>query len=712
MASLGVSVPLQWDQRNRQDREVSARLAEATALRLELTEAARERLAETQTWYDSWRSELARLDAYRQTLIPLAAARTSAALAAYRGGEGRLSDVLEARRAEIETELERLRIEQDAARLWASARVPAAARQPRRRAGAGRRAGHDRQGASAMSLTRLFLVLLLLGALGIGGYGLYRLGLQQGADAGAPVAANAAPGANASTAIDPTAAPATETPLVDPSSWGIPEGETATRRHMADGLRAGQVDPVTGRKILYYHDPMVPGKNFEDPGKSPFMDMMLVPAYGGSAGADASDVSISPRMQQNLGLRTAPVTHGPLAPQVSAVGAIAWNERDQAMVQVRALGYVEKLHVRAELDPVTAGQPLVELYVPDWVAAQEEFLALQRMQGSGLAPLRQAARERMRQAGMDETQIQQVAASGRLQARTTIRAPIDGLITELQAHEGMTVLRGATLARINGIDTVWAHAEVPESQAALLQPGTPVSARTPALPGVEITGQVQTLLPQVDQTTRTLTARVVLRNPEGRLTPGLFVSMQFRPAGSADLLRVPSEALIHTGDRSLVMRTTDAGGFEPVAVQTGIEADGLTEIRRGLEAGQQVVISGQFLIDSEASLKGIEARLPPLEAAEDADAGMAMGKDRDPDAPPPSYRTRARVEAVDGRVLTLTHPAIPALDWPGMTMDFALAPELDDTLPANGSEIEIQFRLQQAGPPQIRRSRPWHREGE
>lgn len=548
-----------------------------------------------------------------------------------------------------------------------------------------------------MTLTRLFLILLLLGALGIGGYGLYRLGLQQGTDLGA----------DASTSADRAIDHAAATPLVDPSTWGIPEGEAATRRHIAEGLQAGQVDPVTGRKILYYHDPMMPGKNFDAPGKSPFMDMMLVPAYAGGEGADASTVSISPRMQQNLGLRTAPVTIGPLTPRVSAVGTIVWNERDQAMVQARALGYVEKLHVRAELDRVTAGQPLLELYIPDWVSVQEEFLALTRMQGSGLAQLRQAARERMRQAGMDEARIRQVETSGRLQARTIVKAPIAGLITELKAHEGMTVLRGETLVRISGIDPVWAHAQVPESQAVLLRPGTPVSAQTPALPNTTIAGQVQAMLPRVDTSTRTLTARVELLNPEGQLTSGMFVTLQFRPAGDGDRLRVPSEALIHTGNRSLVMLATDAGDFQPVEVETGVEADGLTEIRRGLEVGQQVVISGQFLVDSEASLKGIEARLTPLagEAGADMDMDMDMDidmdMDTDIDTPALSYRTRARVEAADGRVLTLTHPAIPALDWPGMTMDFALAPELPDPLPANGTELEIRFRLQDAGPPQI-----------
>ena len=143
----------------------------------------------------------------------------------------------------------------------------------------------------------------------------------------------------------------------------IAQGEDATRRHIASGIKAGDVDPVTGKKILYYHDPMVPGNKFDKPGKSPFMDMMLVPVYADSDG-DQRNVTVSPRIQQNLGVRTAPVTEGTLSPQVSAVGSIAFNERDQAIVQARATGYVERLHVRATLDRVAKGQPLVELYVP------------------------------------------------------------------------------------------------------------------------------------------------------------------------------------------------------------------------------------------------------------------------------------------------------------------------------------------------------------
>ena len=204
------------------------------------------------------------------------------------------------------------------------------------------------------------------------------------------------------------------------------------------------------------------------------------------------------------------------------------------------------------------------------------------------------------------------------------------------------------------------------------------------MPGASFDGKVQSLLPEVNPATRTLRARMELANPDGQLVPGMFVSMNFTDLQADTALLVPSEALIHTGRRSLVMLAGDGGRFRPVEVETGIESGGQTEIRGGLQAGQRVVVSGQFLIDSEASLKGLEARL----------GTEAVAPDR--------HHTVARVEAVDGDMLTLTHPAIPSLAWPGMTMDFRLAPDL--AAPADvaaGADVDIEFRMQEDDAPQI-----------
>ena len=445
-----------------------------------------------------------------------------------------------------------------------------------------------------MKRTTVVIGLLAAATLAGGGYGLYSFGVKRGMTA-APMAA---------------AAPASATPPAAPGAapQGVADGEDATRRHIQAGLKAGDVDPATGRRILYYHDPMVPGNKFDKPAKSPFMDMMLVPVYAGAEG-DEGKVTVSPRIQQNLGMRTAQVVEGMLSPQVAAVGSIAFNERDQAVVQARATGYVERLHVRATLDRVAIGQPLAELHVPDWIAAQEEFLSVRRMQGTDLSGLVDAARQRMRQVGMSDGQIRLVESSGRTQPRITLTAPIGGVVTELTAREGMTVMSGAMLFRINGLSTVWANAEVPESQAALLRSGAKVQARSPAVPGVSFDGKVQVLLPEVNPATRTLKARVELANPGSRLVPGMSVTMNFMDTRPEKALLVPTEAVIQTGKRTVVMLAEDNGRFRPVEVEAGIESGGQTEIKRGLQAGQRVVVSSQFLIASEASLRGVEARL-------------------------------------------------------------------------------------------------------
>ena len=507
-------------------------------------------------------------------------------------------------------------------------------------------------------------------ALGAVGYGAWIAGMRAGMDMGGGAAVQSAPG----------------TPQ-DPGTWTVAQGGDATARHLRDGLRAGDVDPVTGRAILNYHDPMVPGKNFDAPGKSPFMDMMLVPRYAGGDSADTGGVSVSPRIQQNLGLRSVAVVEGPLDGAVTVAGNVAWNERDQVVVSARSMGFVERLHVRATLDRVVAGAPLAEIYVPDWVAAQEEYLAVARMAGSDLGPLREAASQRMRQAGMDAAQIDRVVRTGTLQPRFTLRAPISGTMTELMVREGATVMPGMALLRLQGTDTVWAEGQVPESQVAQLQPGARVSATSPAVPGQRFDGRVQAVLPQVDPATRTLKARLELANPGGRLVPGMFVQMRFADPVGRPVLLVPSDAVIHTGRRSVVMLAEEGGHFRPVEVGVGREAGAQTEIVQGLQAGQRVVLSGQFLIDSEASLRGLEARLNqtpmPMPAAD-------------------LHRTDAVIDAIEGDTARLTHPAIPALKWPGMTMAFRLPPpgQRPRAL-ASGDKVRIEFRMQEGAEPQI-----------
>ena len=435
-----------------------------------------------------------------------------------------------------------------------------------------------------------------------------------------------------------------------------------------------------GKRILYWHDPMVPGQKFDQPGKSPFMDMPLVPVYADAGdSADSGRVSISPRMQQNLGVRTAEVRTGTLTPTLEAAGTVAYNERDTAVVTARANGFIEKLYVRAALDPVRKGQPLAEVYAPDWVAAQEEYLSVKRMHGQGSEALLAAARQRMQLAGMNEEQVKLVETSATAQPRFTLLAPIGGVISELGVREGMTVMAGALLFRISGLGSVWVYAEVAESAAAQVVPGNSVEARTPSRPEKIFKGRVVAILPEINQTTRTLKTRIEIANIGGTLTPGMFATVNFTPAAKNGVLLVPSEAIIATGRRKVVIAEADDGKFMPVEIETGVEAGGQTEIRKGLSNGQKVVVSGQFLIDSESSLKSTTSRMTDAPAKKDAVAKV--------------HRGDARVEAITSNAVTLSHGAIASLEWPPMTMDFK--PPLTG-MPQNvrkGDRVAIEFKL-------------------
>jgi Cu(I)/Ag(I) efflux system membrane fusion protein len=388
---------------------------------------------------------------------------------------------------------------------------------------------------------------------------------------------------------------------------GVVAGRGTAMSGGAAPHKPGDMDPETGKRILYWHDPMQPAQRFDHPGKSPFMDMQLVPVVEGAAGGET--VQISPRLQQNLGVRLAEVTRGRIRAPITASASIGYDERDVAVVQARATGFVEHVRVRATQDVVRQGEPLADLYVPDWIAAQTEYLAVRSLQSPGSADLVAGARDRLRLAGMPEDVIRLLEKTGKAQPRFTLTSPISGVVTELSARDGMTVMSGNPLFRINALSTVWLDAQVPETLAHDVHVGDTVSARSGALQGSVFAGTVTAVLPSVDPTTRTVTVRVALPNPKRQLLPGMFVSVQFASGGGPEVLIVPSEAVIETGTRRVVLVSEAEGRFRPVNVETGRADGGETEIRSGLAAGQKVVVSGQFLIDSEASLRATEGRL-------------------------------------------------------------------------------------------------------
>jgi Cu(I)/Ag(I) efflux system membrane fusion protein len=450
----------------------------------------------------------------------------------------------------------------------------------------------------------------------------------------------------------------------------------AVHRAMTTPAAVSTSAPAQGqRKVLYWHDPMFPQQKFDKPGKSPFMDMQLVPVYADQAAAAGPGVSVSANTVQNLGIRTALAESGSLEPRMEAVGSVGWNERNVALVQSRAAGFVEKLHARAPLDHVARGAPLVELLIPEWAGAQEEFLFLSR---KGEPALAGAARRRLVLLGMSEAAIAEIERRGQVQARFTLHAPVSGVIAELGVREGMTVTAGQTLFRIVDLSSVWVTAEVPEAQAAWLVPGAAVEARVPAWPGVVFAGRVGALLPDVNATTRTIRSRIEVANPGERLKPGMFATLSVsRGPGKATVL-VPSEAVIRTGERNVVI-VAEANRFVPVDVQVGQELGGRSEILKGITAGTKVVVSGQFLIDSEASLKSALSR---LESAKPAPAAGAL------------HAGSARVTRVDSgkNEIELDHGPMPSLNWPAMQMGFVVSDPRLLAGVASGDSIEFEIR--------------------
>ena len=355
-------------------------------------------------------------------------------------------------------------------------------------------------------------------------------------------------------------------------------------------------------KALYWYDPMFPQQKFDKPGKSPFMDMQLVAQYADDK-ADAQTLRVDPGQTENLGVRLATVSRGMLATRVMASGVLGFNERDVAVVQARTPGFVERVYTLAPGDVLKPDAALADVLVPEWAAAQEEFLALKRVGDSALLA---AARQRLRLTGMPSALIAQVERSGKVQPVLTVTSPVGGVLQTLNVRQGMTLALGETLAQVNGLGSVWLTVAVPEAQAAAVAPGQTVEARLPAFAGEVFKGTVSTILPQTNADSRTLQVRVELANPGARLRPGLTAQVSLEQGIDQHVLWVPSEAVIRTGHQTLVMLAEEGGHYRPVEVLTGPENDGQTAILQGLQEGQQVVSSGQFLLDSEASLKGLD----------------------------------------------------------------------------------------------------------
>ncbi|MEZ5396184.1 MAG: efflux RND transporter periplasmic adaptor subunit [Bryobacterales bacterium] len=369
------------------------------------------------------------------------------------------------------------------------------------------------------------------------------------------------------------------------------------------------------RKILYWRAPMDPSYTSDKPGKSP-MGMDLVPVYEDEA-SSAGGVRVSASFLQNFAVRTTPVAEGPLALEVRAVGILAHNEKSVVSVNTKFEGWIEKARVNNVGEHVAKGDVLFEIYSPALVTTQQEFLAsrdyVRRLEEKGAyseaieraRSLVEAARERLRYWDVSEQQIDALEQTGKVHRTVEFASPASGFIVEKMGNslEGMKISPGMTVLKLADHSSLWAEVEFYEDDIRHMREGQRVAVEVDAFPGRRWSGKIVLFRPALNPATRTLTALVEIANPGMRLRPQMYANVIAHPGGAARALLVPAQAVLHSGERAVVIVAKGGGLFEPREVQLGLEADGMQQILAGVTQGEEVVTSSQFLIDSESNLR-------------------------------------------------------------------------------------------------------------
>lgn len=352
------------------------------------------------------------------------------------------------------------------------------------------------------------------------------------------------------------------------------------------------------RRILYYRAPM--GPETSPVPKKDSMNMDYIPVYAND-GENAGTVTVSPARIQELGVRTAPVELRPtLSRTIRATGTLQFDERRLAAVTTRVSGWIEHLNVAATGDPVRRGQVLAEIYSPDLVASEQEYLVASRM-GGGVAA---AALERLRALDVPADEIARLRRTGRVAQRVAIRAPADGVVLQKTAVAGMRVSPDQPLYRTASLAPMWLIAEVQEQDLGAVRPGEHVRARFVAFPGRTFAGTVDFIYPSLSAGTRTGRVRIVMPNADAALRAGMYAEVAIDvPAASGPVLAVPSSAILDSGTQHVALVARGEGRFEPRHVRVGASGDGFTQVLTGLHAGERVVVSANFLIDAESNLR-------------------------------------------------------------------------------------------------------------
>jgi Cu(I)/Ag(I) efflux system membrane fusion protein len=357
---------------------------------------------------------------------------------------------------------------------------------------------------------------------------------------------------------------------------------------------------------------MDPNYRRDEPGKSP-MGMDLTPVYADEVDAVPGTVKIDPTIVNNLGVRTAIAEESPLSRRIETVGYVGYDEDTLMHVHLRVDGWIEGLSVTTTGDTVKKGQVLFELYSPTLVNAQEEFLLALRSESETLA---RASRERLESLGMTSGEVDELARERKVKQRIRKYAMQDGVVAHLGAREGMFVTPASNVMSIADFDRVWILAEVFERQAGWVAAGQPAEVELDYIPGRKWQGTVDYVYPELDATTRTLKVRIRFDNESEMLRPNMFARVTLLGAERAPVVHVPREALIRGGESDRVVLSLGEGRFRSQVVETGMESGDRVEILSGISAGDLIVTSGQFMIDSESDIESALSKMDDHEAGQ------------------------------------------------------------------------------------------------
>lgn len=451
---------------------------------------------------------------------------------------------------------------------------------------------------------------------------------------------------------------------------GVAGGIAAERYYFTAETRMGNEGP----KVLYWVAPMDPNFRNDSPGKSP-MGMDLIPVYDGQeASGDPAEVTLSGQEINAIGVRTAIAQVSDISHRIETVGFVSYDEQRTAHIHTRVTGWIETLDVRSVGERVKEGDRLFQMFSQEFAIASFDFINIVQ---TGNQRAIESARSKLRSHGASERQIDEIAKSGKRTRMIDIYAPQDGVVVDLEAAEGMYLQPGIQAVSLTDLSTVWLIVDVFERDIGRLTEDMTAIASFDHLPGKIFEGTIEYFYPSLDASTRTLPVRLRFENAERLLKPNMFGKVSLIPQETRTAITVPSEAIIRTGRAERVIIKTGEGTFKPRLVTTGLRNSfgegGRTEIVQGLNVGEQVVASAQFLIDSESSLSAGLMRMAPTDQEPALGAGTLVAID------------------TSRRVATIQHDMLDSLDWPAMQTDFPIAAEINIDRLKSG--MAVAFRI-------------------